>query len=563
MSVVQKVSVLLMGVLLFVTGCEKDDLTEDEKENNGTKIESTSRPDLYEGSSSSTASEFQTINHNFQNPFKGVDLHDPNAIALVSTKDNSVKKSYKEDPVETTYNLYEVISDSFKIIKGQEGNEIFLSGIFSLNRINQSWQLFGGEDMDITISTNEMVVDYIYEIKTDSIFLSDTIPENLSGKDPYEDIGDSLFVSSDTTVYNDTLWIQLKYVYTDTTDVTVDTAYTIKSKNYKALLLNTNNGDLFDVGEYVSLVSMGNKYSEPVKYVEAGNSFYFRNFTGNEVCKINLSDLTLETYSLPYEIDGIWSEVDGNIFFTNMSEYPNAFCYKPNQGLITKSNIWPNPDMGSCWIGKNNTYFWIRGVQGAIITPQGLLTNPGVYSMFTLEIRNDSMIFSPVEIITDIDPVVVTDVPELDVFVSSIGDYISYQIYEGKDRWFFYDTDGTAWKYNKETSEITILGFSEEILRNRISDGLSNHYSLFNNSVYKLDLGIPSLDEFITISELDIASFSIGPNSNIFVSGMRFSDLSNAKIEYDGKTGEKLGEWIEEGAPMESNIVKLSPVFGD
>ena len=84
------------------------------KESNGTIIESASRPELHEGSTSSTTSTSQTINQNFQNPFEGVDLHDPSAIALVSTKNNSVKKSYQEDPVETTYNLYEVISDSFK-----------------------------------------------------------------------------------------------------------------------------------------------------------------------------------------------------------------------------------------------------------------------------------------------------------------------------------------------------------------------------------------------------------------------------------------------------------------
>ena len=146
--------------------------------------------------------------------------------------------------------------------------------------------------MDITISTNEMAVDHTYEIKTDSIFMSDIIPENLAGKEPYVDLGDSLFISADTTVYHDTLWIQLSYVFTDTSNVTIDTTYSVKSKSYKALLLNTNNGDLFDVGEYVSLVSLGNKYSEPVKYVEASNSFYFRNFTGHEVCKIDLSDLT-------------------------------------------------------------------------------------------------------------------------------------------------------------------------------------------------------------------------------------------------------------------------------
>ena len=114
-------------------------------------------------------------------------MHDPSAIALVSLTNSSVKKSIQEDPPRTTYCLYEATSDNFRLIRGKEGNEIFLSGIFSLYRINYSWHLFGGENMDITISTDEMVVDYTYEIKTDSIFMSDTIPQNVAGKEVRSD----------------------------------------------------------------------------------------------------------------------------------------------------------------------------------------------------------------------------------------------------------------------------------------------------------------------------------------------------------------------------------------
>ena len=174
------------------------------------------------------------------------------------------------------------------------------------------------------------------------------------------------------------------------------------------------------------------------------------------------------------------------------------------------------------------------------------------------------MIFSPVEIITDINPVTPTPMPELDVFASSIGDYIEFEICNEGKRWFFNNTDRIAWKFDEETSKIDVWNYNaydHEILNNRISNGRNIHISLFNNTIYKLDISVPSLEEFIPITELDISGFNIGHKHNIFVSGMRFSDLNDATIEYDGETGAKIKEWIQVNAPPESTISILSPIF--
>ena len=551
-SLLSKLTLAIFTIMVSVAmiSCEKE-IIDDKDDDDSDPTISDTRPLLVNGTNSATSYENESETNGFENPFDAVSLHNPETLALVNSGESSAKKTESVDPGEI-YILYEISADNFEMVQGEEGNDLYFQGITGVKRINDTWQIFGGGGESVKLITKELTINYEYEIQSDSIFKADTIPIADASGEPYENLGDTLFISADTAIFNDTLWIQLSYAYTDTIDIQIDTLETEKSVLYKSLLLNTKNGGLYDLGAQVSINQVYWRFSDVFQYRESENVLYFRNITENQICKLDLTSLSLETFSLPYKIDGIWSEVDGKFFFYNYDHYPKAFCYIPGSGLITKSNIGPDPEIGTCWTGDQNTYFWIRGVQGNIITPQGLLEDPNVYSMFTLEIRNDSLIFSPVQIIT-----------ELEDFSSSIGEHIQFEICNESSRWFFHGGYDIAWTFDEETSQIEVWNFGEpyEVLQNRISNGQDIHISLFNNTIYKLDISVPSLEEFIHITELDISGFSVGYEHNIFVSGRRFSDLNDATIEYDGETGEKIEEWIQENAPPESTISFLSPIF--
>ena len=80
------------------------------------------------------------------------------------------------------------------------------------------------------------------------------------------------------------------------------------------------------------------------------------------------------------------------------------------------------------------------------------------------------------------------------------------------------------------------------------------------NIICKYDLENFSIDEFIVAEEYEIKSINIGPDSDLFVTGLRFSDVRDVTIEYSCSTGEKLNEWVSEEAPPQSTIVYLSPI---
>jgi len=71
----------------------------------------------------------------------------------------------------------------------------------------------------------------------------------------------------------------------------------------------------------------------------------------------------------------------------------------------------------------------------------------------------------------------------------------------------------------------------------------------------------PSLSEFFEISDMEIKDFQVGHKHNIFISGMRFSDLNDVTYEYDGETGQKVNEWVEENAPPESSISYITQIL--
>lgn len=65
--------------------------------------------------------------------------------------------------------------------------------------------------------------------------------------------------------------------------------------------------------------------------------------------------------------------------------------YEPGQGLITKSNIGPEPDIGSVFYGEPGPCIWNRCQQGDLHTNDGLLTAGGIYTMCTFDIHNDPL----------------------------------------------------------------------------------------------------------------------------------------------------------------------------
>ena len=82
-----------------------------------------------------------------------------------------------------------------------------------------------------------------------------------------------------------------------------------------------------------------------------------------------------------------------------------------------------------------------------------------------------------------------------------------------------------------------------------------------NNIIYKIDLTIPGVVEFLSLSGMDIHEFRIGINASIIVTGLRFSDLKNVTLEIDGNTGTIINQWEDGSAPIETEVIELVPVF--
>jgi len=516
-------------------------------------------PNFFNGTVSSTETSQDSVHFNYENPFQGVELHNPTHLALIK-KDSVVfnKKStqFEEDPSQV-YGLFELLDDSLQELSGVEGNQISFRGIRNIKQIDNTWMLYYGDDF-FALDTYEKKIDYSYQVKVDTIFMTDTISLKTSSFKPYSNRGDSIWLSTDTLSYRDTLWVQVRYRHRDTIQTHIDTSHITKTKKFQILLLHTSTGNIYNIEATVN----EGRVDKSEIFIIRDDVLYFQ-CSSQCIAKVDLNDLTFETIQLPYAIEPSWTVVEGNIFFFNYNQFPKAFCYKPGQGLITKSNIGFDPDIGSIWDYEQSPHVWIRGVQGDVRYSSGEIFNTsGIYSLFSLSLENDSMVFIPITIQTEF-----TTGDEIgQYFGSSIGDYCNKILKYRDERWFFNITDQIAWTYNSVTDSIEIFDYRGkvvdwEVLGNmEMVDGQRYHYSLYNNSVYRLDIEVPSINKLFDMFEMDIESFNIGTNSNFFVSGIRFSDLNNVTVEYDGATGAKLNEWVQENAPLETKIVYLTPI---
>jgi hypothetical protein len=296
------------------------------------------------------------------------------------------------------------------------------------------------------------------------------------------------------------------------------------------------------------------------------NILYFRANSG--IGKVNLEDLSFEEIQLPYGFDS-WTVVECNIFFFGLGQFPKAFCYNPGGGLITKSNAGVNPDVGLVTDYEEIPHVWIRGFQGDVryYTTEGkdrwvTVEQPGFYSPFVLSLDGDSMVFTPAPVLTEF----TTPDPIYEYFGSSIGDYREkVLIYKG-ETWNFNITDKITWAYNSESDSIRIYDYEYDIPdwevmgRMNLTDGQRYHFSLYENSVYRLDIEERTVVKMFDVFDMEIYEFRIGANSNFFISGRKFSDFSDVIVEYDSETGARLNEWITGNSPPKTNIVYLTPI---
>ena len=118
----------LITLLTMLIGCEKENV-KDPDENNSTFIISDTQPILKEETSSSSSFSSDTYTREFMNPFKGVELHDPTALALIPVDNAGEKKGARGTTGFGEFYLYEKTADSLQMILGQEGNDILFRNI--------------------------------------------------------------------------------------------------------------------------------------------------------------------------------------------------------------------------------------------------------------------------------------------------------------------------------------------------------------------------------------------------------------------------------------------------
>lgn len=523
---------LLIGSII---SCEKP---ENEEEND---IIST-RPVLREGISSS----INTFNNNefiqFNNPFSGLKLNNPDALALVEQRTIQSKKSLNGE--DNQYQIYEITNDSIKLVKGSEGNDIYLKSIDEIFDINEEWKAFADYDptTGIILTTNEMQISNSITVETDSIFLSDTTSITDAIDQPWPNYGDTILFNADTVIFNDTLWIQRLYIYSDTLEFNSDTVYTQKSQAYKSLLLNTISGELYDIGEYFSREGS----SDRLVYNKATNSFFFKNMSANEICEVDLGDISLKKHTLFYRDwgDNIWGIVQDMLFYSSRSQFPYLFCYNPGAGLITSTNIRYEQECPVISTFKLNDriYCWVKyDVEGNV-----MLSN--------LEIRNDSMIFNKIS--TSIDSRGFTSVDN-----GELANIKYRNIFNDDEEWFHAGT--YLWHFNIANSSFIILDISTSGITSTskmVSDQSGNLFALSINKIIKIDLDALDIVELNEFSDIEIKRITIGYQSNIFIEGLRFSDLNDVVRELDTETGEILDEWVSENAPPETSISYLTKI---
>lgn len=539
----------------FICGCEKDPSEEPDKNQEGTYHIAKTRPTLRNESVSSSVLENEYIENHFSNPFKSMVLHNPTALGLVETTSPGSKKS---DGEEALYHLYEYASDSFRMVKGQEGNEIMFRNVSRMDRINNSWQIITGKwvnmEGEVILETPEMEIAIEYEIEVDSIYMSDTIPANNQENNSYADLGDTLFIRADTTVFNDTLWIQQLYTYTDTSVVDADTSYTIAQNLYQSLLLNTNSGDLYEVG-----IPVWNPQSEAECFFQPGfydynpenNAVYFaKNY--KEIVKIDLNDLRVSITTLPsepysFQIDyytGRWCVLENeNILFTNHNGGTTGnsiFCYIPGSGMRTATN-WSDetvPFNSMHWRGKDNKRYMCSGY---------------TEHLYTVELSGDTILYTEVPVSFDHHESRYGEPGIAKEFGAAF-----HKILHNGETWFY---DGQMYfTYNEEQKKFKSFSICGEIFNNGFSS-----YLYSQNSVYRVDFDQMDASYLFTIDSEDLSDpqISLNSNNNFLISGFRLYDLKSVVMEYDGETGEKINEWEEENAPPSTQVYQMSPVFDD
>jgi hypothetical protein len=518
--------------------CEKDIV---EEPNNDTE----SVPVLRNETVNTLTYDSYSVTNGYENPFEGVTLHQPSAIGLVQSATQSTLKFTETDK---DYFLYEMVSDSFRMVLGKEENELLFRNVQRMDRINDTWQIltggWGAYQGEIILVTHEEQIEYAVEVSTDSIFTTDTVFIADYNRNKYRDKGDTICHEVDTTKYNEKIYVQITSTYSDTLSFQTDTIRTPKEKTYKTLLLNIKTGDLYDIGRAIwNPLSEGYAYMQPgfYDYNPENNSVYF--FLGTfEIGKLKLSDLELEVIHMPEEpvefpiTDiGSWCVLDNDqVLFSRQG----LKCYIPGSGIRTKNNWMDSspPFQALHWRGKNNQRYLCSGITA---------------NVYSVRIENDSIILHDMGY-TSVH--YSTELGEPGILPEFAGHYHVVN-HEGTN-WYY---DGSMYySFDEEMKEIRSFSIANGIFTNGIVSYVNSE-----GSIYKVDFDQMDVDFVFTApeAELDNIHFSINASGNLILSGFRLYDLKNVYVEYDGNTGEKLNEWEETYSPPENQIYQFSKIF--
>ena len=172
----------------------------------------------------------------------------------------------------------------------------------------------GRADGLITMYSGDLSITEEIDISIDSIFDADTVTiaaatglwDNEVAGILLESLGDTVLTRADTTSYNDTLWIQNSYVFTDTLNVYEDSSFTIESESFESLLLNVNTGDLYDINRKIWNTGSSDegyqlKALSIFDYDPESDKVYFE-ISENELGRLDLNTLSLEIENLPYPL---------------------------------------------------------------------------------------------------------------------------------------------------------------------------------------------------------------------------------------------------------------------
>jgi len=524
--------------MVLMAACEKD-IVEEPNNNNE------SAPVLRNETVNSLSYDSYSITSEYENPFEGVALHQPSAIGLVESATQSALKSAETDK---DYFLFEMTSDSFRMVRGKEENELLFRNVQRMERINDTWQIltggWGAYQGEIILVTHEEQIDYSIEVSTDTIFTTDTVFIADYNRNKYHDKGDTVCHRVSTAKYNEKIYVQITYTYSDTLSFHSDTIETPKEKSYKSLLLNIKTGDLYDMGRTIwNPLSEGYAYMQPgfYDYNPDNNSVYF--FLGTlEIGKLKLNELELEVINMPKEpvefpiTDiGSWCILENDhVLFSR----EGLKCYIPGSGIRTKNNWMDSspPFQAIHWRGKDNQRYLCSGVTA---------------NVYSVKLENDSIILKDMGY-TSVHHS--TELGEPGILPGFAGHYHIVN-HEGT-KWYY---DGSMYySFDEDMKEIRSFSIANGIFTNGIVSYVNS-----GGSIYKVDFDQMDVNFIFATpeAELDDIHFSINTSGNLILSGFRLFDLKNVYVEYDGNTGEKLNEWEETNSPPENQIYQLSKIF--